>query len=86
MFKRRIYIENNLDPFPISRTKIDLFFECRRCFYLDLKFGIKRPHGTPLVINNRIIDDESNLKCIPMIKPIIKKIIIKIEFPSPIPK
>ena len=55
MFKRRLYIKNNLDPFPISRTKIDLFFECKRCFYLDLKFGIKRPHGTPLVINNRII-------------------------------
>ena len=56
MFKRRLYIKNNLDPFPISRTKIDLFFECKRCFYLDLKFGIKRPHGTPLVINNRIIE------------------------------
>ena len=56
MFKRRLYIKNNLDPFPISRTKIDLFFECKRCFHLDLKFGIKRPHGTPLVINNRIIE------------------------------
>ena len=55
MFKKKIYIKNNLTPFPISRTKVDLFFDCKRCFFFDLKFGIKRPHGTPLVLNNRII-------------------------------
>jgi len=30
-------------PVKISRSKIDLFLECRRCFYLDKKLGIKRP-------------------------------------------
>ncbi len=55
MFKKKIYIKNNLTPFPISRTKVDLFFDCKRCFFFDLKFGIKRPHGTPLVLNNKII-------------------------------
>ena len=55
MFKKKIYIKNNLTPFPISRTKVDLFFDCKRCFFFDLKFGNKRPHGTPLVLNNRII-------------------------------
>ena len=37
----------------MSRTKIDLYFECKRCFYVDQRHGIRRPHGTPLVMNNR---------------------------------
>ena len=39
------------------KNKIDLFFDCKRCFFLDQKFGIRRPHGTPLVINNKIINN-----------------------------
>lgn len=27
----------------LSRSKIDFFFECERCFYLDNKLGTKRP-------------------------------------------
>ena len=57
MFKKKLYSNNSSRPFKLSRTKIDLFFECRRCFFLDQKFGIKRPHGTPLVLSNRIVDD-----------------------------
>ena len=57
MFKKKLYSNNSSRPFKLSRTKIDLFFECRRCFFLDQKFGIKIPHGTPLVLSNRIVDD-----------------------------
>ena len=57
MFKKKVYSSNSSKPFKLSRTKIDLFFECRRCFFLDQKFGIKRPHGTPLVLSNRIVED-----------------------------
>ena len=57
MFKKKLYSNNSSRPFKLSRTKIDLFFECRRCFFLDQKLGIKRPHGTPLVLSNRIVDD-----------------------------
>ncbi len=56
MWKRKLYIKDNLTPFSISRSKIDLFFDCYRCFYLDQRFGIKRPHGTPLVINNFVVN------------------------------
>jgi hypothetical protein len=38
-------------PFPISRSKIDLFLECARCFYLDQRYGIKRPDGYPFTLN-----------------------------------
>ena len=57
MFKKKLYTNNSSKPFRLSRTKIDLFFECKRCFFLDQKFGIKRPHGTPLVLSNRIVED-----------------------------
>jgi len=56
MFKKKIYDPKSSNPFPIGRTKIDLFFDCKRCFYFDLRYGVKRPHGTPLVINNKIVE------------------------------
>ncbi len=41
-------------PYAISRSKIDLFVECPRCFYLDQRLGIKRPDGYPFSLNNAI--------------------------------
>ena len=35
----------------LSRSKIDLFVECPRCFYLDNKLGTKRPPGYPFSLN-----------------------------------
>ena len=57
MFKKKTYSNESSLPFKLSRTKIDLYFECKRCFFLDQKHGVRRPHGTPLVLNNKIVDD-----------------------------
>ena len=54
--EKKICIKNNLEPFLINRTNIDIFFECKKCFYIKLTREIRRPHGPPLVINNLIID------------------------------
>lgn len=35
----------------LSRSKIDLFTECERCFYLDNKLGISRPRGPSFTLN-----------------------------------
>ncbi len=35
----------------LSRSKIELFMSCPRCFYLDNKLGTKRPPGYPLNLN-----------------------------------
>jgi len=35
----------------LSRSKIDLFIECPKCFYVDNKLGTKRPPGFPLTLN-----------------------------------
>ena len=56
MWKKKVYISDSAQPFRLNRTKIDLFFDCERCFVLDQKFGIKRPFGTPLVMNNKIVN------------------------------
>lgn len=41
-------------PYAISRSKIDLFVECPKCFYLDQRLGIKRPDSYPLTLNNAV--------------------------------
>ena len=38
----------------ISRSKIDLFLECPRCFYLDVVKKVKRPPGFPFNLNNAV--------------------------------
>jgi len=40
----------------LSRSKIDLFFECPRCFYLDNVLGTKRP-GFPAFNLNIAVDE-----------------------------
>ncbi len=72
MFRKNIYVKNNLSPFKISRTKIDLFFDCKRCFYIDQRYGIKRPHGAAMVINNHIVTKfKKNLEVLRNTKTII---------------
>jgi len=41
-------------PFKVSRSKIDLFMQCPRCFWLDVRLKIKRPDGPPFQINKAI--------------------------------
>lgn len=38
----------------LSRSKIDLFLECARCFYIDNKLGVARPPGFPFNLNSAV--------------------------------
>lgn len=38
----------------LSRSKIDLFINCPKCFYLDNKLGVKRPPGYPFNLNTAV--------------------------------
>lgn len=40
--QRYLYEPNSEKSFPISRSKIDLFLDCPRCFYLDVRLGLGR--------------------------------------------
>ena len=49
-----LYEPNSPEPFKLSRTKIDLFIECQRCFYLDRRLGVGRPPGFPFALNSAV--------------------------------
>lgn len=38
-------------PYKLSRSKIDMFTECPRCFYLDRRFGVSRPSMPGFTLN-----------------------------------
>jgi CRISPR/Cas system-associated exonuclease Cas4 (RecB family) len=41
-------------PFKVSRSKIELFKQCPRCFWLDVRLKITRPSSPPFNINKTI--------------------------------
>lgn len=51
---RYCYQKNSPDPFKLSRSKIDLFLECPRCFYIDRVLGTSRPPGYPFALNSAV--------------------------------
>ena len=54
MAKQKLYDPLNVDPFRISRSKVDLFLNCPCCFYLDQRLGVKRPPGFPFNLNSAV--------------------------------
>ncbi len=52
--KRNIYCSGERESFKISRSKIDLFLNCPRCFYIDRKLGVSQPPGFPFAINSAV--------------------------------
>jgi len=51
---RNIYKPGSKTPFRLSRSKIDLFLSCERCFYLDRRIGVGRPPGFPFNLNSAV--------------------------------
>lgn len=51
---KNIYNAKSKEPFKISRSKIDLFLNCPRCFYFDRKMGIGQPPGYPFNLNSAV--------------------------------
>jgi len=51
---RGLYNPKSQATFKLSRSKIDLFMECPRCFYYDCRLGVKRPPGYPFSLNRAV--------------------------------
>jgi hypothetical protein len=51
---RGLFDPEGATPFKLSRSKIDLFIECPRCFYLDRRLGVGRPPGFPFNLNSAV--------------------------------
>lgn len=54
MARYKSYDPESPDKFRISRSKVDLFLNCARCFYLDVRLGVKRPAGFPFNLNSAV--------------------------------
>jgi len=50
----KLYTPGQKDLFPLSRSKVELFQQCRRCFYLNRRLGISRPPGFPFSLNSAV--------------------------------
>lgn len=51
---RNIFNPASDTPFKLSRSKLELFLECPRCFYIDRRLGIGRPTGPPFNLNKAV--------------------------------
>ena len=51
---RNLYDPQRTKSFRLSRSKIDLFLACPRCFYLDRRLGVGRPPGFPYNLNSAV--------------------------------
>lgn len=51
---RNIYDPSAPEPYPLSRSKLDLFLNCPRCFYFDRRLGIGQPPGFPFSLNSAV--------------------------------
>lgn len=52
-------VKNVFDPasagaFRLSRSKIELYMNCPRCFYLDRRLGVGQPPGFPFSLNSAV--------------------------------
>lgn len=52
--RNKPYQPGQVDKFKVSRSKIELFMQCPRCFWLDARLKIKRPSSPPFNINKTI--------------------------------
>ncbi len=52
--KYNLYNPDSKEAFRLSRSKIDLFLNCSRCFYLDRRLGVAQPPGYPFALNSAV--------------------------------
>lgn len=49
--RKNIFDPKSSEPFKLSRSRLELFTNCPRCFYLDRRLGVDRPPGYPFTLN-----------------------------------
>ena len=52
--RRNLFDPQATQPYKISRSGLELFRECPRCFYFDKRLGLPRPKGLPFTLNNAV--------------------------------
>ncbi len=52
--KYNIYNPHQTEPFKLSRSKLENFLRCKRCFYIDRRLGIGQPSIPDYTLNNAV--------------------------------
>lgn len=48
---RNLFDPSSKEPFKLSRSKLEMFLKCPRCFYLDRRCGVGQPSGPAFTLN-----------------------------------
>ena len=59
MARNKLYVKNQTELFKMSRSKVQLFTECPKCFYLDTRLGVARLGSIPFTLNKKYKFDEN---------------------------
>lgn len=49
-----MYDPKSKTPYKLSRSRIDVFLKCPRCFYIDRRLGVDRPPSFPFTLNSAV--------------------------------
>ncbi|MDP2594055.1 MAG: hypothetical protein Q8P36_01830, partial [bacterium] len=52
--RNALFDPSSTEAFKLSRSKLDLFSECQRCAYLDMRLGVRRVSGPSFTLNNAV--------------------------------
>ncbi len=52
--KRRLFDPDSKSAFKLSRTGLESFLRCPRCFYLDKRLGVSQPSMPPFTLNSAV--------------------------------
>ena len=51
---KNIYETGQSAPFRLSRSRIEKYIQCPRCFYVDRRLGVDQPPGFPFNLNSAV--------------------------------
>lgn len=52
--QRNIFNPDSREPFALSRSRLENFTRCARCFYIDRRLGVDQPPGFPFSLNSAV--------------------------------
>jgi hypothetical protein len=52
--KRNLFDPRSTELYPLSRSKLEDFMRCPRCFYIDRRLGVSPPSSPPFNINSAV--------------------------------
>ena len=51
---KNLFDPKSKSPFKLSRSRIEAFMNCPRCFYLDRRLGVGQPPSFPFTLNSAV--------------------------------